>query len=59
MNNLTSTASYAASGSTIYLGLTVETWGFVAILIGIFFTIATFAVHWWYREQLLKIAKKK
>ena len=59
MNNITTAATYTASGGTVYLGYTIEAWGFTAILVGIFFTIATFVINVWFQKHRLKIAEKK
>ena len=59
MNNITSTASYAASGGTVWLGLNSSEWGIVGVVVGIVIALATFAVNYWFQKKRLKLAEKK
>ena len=43
--------AYVASGATVFLGLTVEEWGVVGIIVGIVLGLATFGVNWYYQHK--------
>ena len=43
--------AYVASGATVLLGLTVEEWGVVGIIVGIVLGLATFSVNWYYQHK--------
>jgi len=43
--------SYGASGTAVFLGLTVDEWGIAAAVIGIVGVIATFAFNVWFRMR--------
>lgn len=47
--------SYAASSTTVFLGLTVDQWGIAAAIIGIIGVGATFAFNAWFK---MKYGKK-
>ena len=51
MERVSTTVAYVASGATVFLGLTVEEWGVVGIIVGIVLGFATFGVNWYYQHK--------
>lgn len=43
--------AYAASTSTVFLGLTVDEWGIAAAIVGIVGVIATFVFNAWFKMK--------
>lgn len=41
--------AYGASGTTLFMGLTVDEWGIAAAVIGIIGVIATFSFNAWFK----------
>lgn len=52
----TSVASYAASGSLVVFGMSAND---LAVLLGVVFAAATFAINWYYKHQHLKLLAEK
>ena len=44
-------ASYGASGTTLFLGLTVDAWGIAAAIAGIVGVLATFTFNVWFKMK--------
>jgi hypothetical protein len=44
-------ASYGASGTAVFLGLTADEWGIAAAIFGILGVIATFAFNAWFKMK--------
>lgn len=51
MEQLTTTVAYAASGTTVFLGFTVDEWGIAAAIVGIVGVICTFAFNAWFKMK--------
>jgi hypothetical protein len=47
-------ASYSASGAAVFLGLTVDEWGIVGVLVGIVLGAATFAFNVWFKMKHIR-----
>ena len=47
-------ASYSASGVAVFLGLTVDEWGILGVIVGITLSILTFGFNVWFKMQHLK-----
>lgn len=58
VEQLATTASYTASGATVFLGLTVDEWGIAAALVGIVGVVATFAFNAWFKMKYHKDLSK-
>lgn len=43
--------SYAAAGGSVFLGLTVDQWGIVGVLVGIVLGLATFGFNVWFKMK--------
>ena len=43
--------SYGASGTAVFMGLTVDEWGIVSFIVGIIGVIATFAFNVWFKMK--------
>ena len=54
MERVATPIAYVASGATVFLGLTVEEWGVVGIIVGIVLGLATFGVNWYYQHKRTK-----
>lgn len=57
MDKTISTASYTVSGATAAGGLL--SLNNIALLLGIIFTVVTFALNWWYQHRKHQLAEKK
>ena len=53
-----SPATYGAAGATVFLGLSIEQWGVVGVVVGILIGLANLLANIWFKRQHLKIAKK-
>jgi hypothetical protein len=49
--HIVTTTSYVASGTAVFLGLTVDEWGIAAAIIGIIGVAATFAFNAWFKMK--------
>ena len=58
-NNIGSQITYAAAGATTFLGLTVDAWGIIGVVVGIVVTIITFLVNLYFKNQHLELAKNE
>jgi len=47
-------ASYTASGAAVWMGLTVDEWGIIGVLVGICLGVATFAFNVWFKMKYSK-----
>ena len=52
----TSIASYTASGSLVLFGMTANDF---AVVIGMFFALATFIINWYYKHKHMKLIEDK
>ena len=43
--------AYAASGGTVFAGLTVDEWGIVGVIVGIALGVATFIFNVWFKMK--------
>ncbi len=50
INTITPT-TYVAAGSTVFLGLNIEQWGITAAVVGIVFTVLTYATTLYYKRK--------
>lgn len=50
--------TYAASGVSVFLGLTVDEWGIVGVIFGIAVAVATFAFNAWFKMKYHRGTKK-
>lgn len=57
MDKTISTASYTVSGATAAGGLL--SLNNIALLLGIIFTVVTFALNWWYQHRKHQLALEK
>lgn len=51
VEQIATVASYGASGTTVFLGLTVDAWGIAAAIVGIVGVIATFTFQAWFKMK--------
>lgn len=51
VEQIATTISYGASGTTVFLGLTVDEWGIAAAFVGIIGVIATFCFNAWFKMK--------
>lgn len=51
MEQFATAASYGASGASVFMGLTVDEWGVIGVLIGIFLGVATFCFNVWFKMK--------
>jgi len=50
----TNTITYAAAGSTVFLGLNAAEWGIMGVIIGVFITVSTAAFNVWFKMKYQK-----
>jgi hypothetical protein len=46
--------TYAGAAATVTWGLTADQWTAIGVIVGITFTVLTFAVNWFYRHRMWK-----
>lgn len=51
MEQTATAISYTASGTTVFLGLTVDAWGIAAAVVGILGVICTFIFNAWFKMK--------
>jgi len=44
-------ASYGASGAAVFLGITVDEWGIIGVMVGMGLGIATFLFNMWFKMK--------
>jgi hypothetical protein len=49
------TLTYVGATGTVVWGLTSDQWTAIGVVIGIAFTVATFAINWYYRHKTWKL----
>ena len=52
----TTVAAYSTSGSLMVLGVTMND---LALIVGMFFALATFVLNWYYKHQQLKMIERR
>jgi len=51
VEQVSTAASYGASGAAVFFGLTVDEWGIIGVLVGIALGVATFAFNVWFKMK--------
>lgn len=51
VEHMTTGSAYLASGTSVFLGLTVDEWGIVGVIVGITLGVATFAFNAWFKMK--------
>ena len=44
-------ATYLAAGGTVFMGLNVQEWGIVGVIVGIVFTVLTYATTFYFKRR--------
>lgn len=52
----TTVAAYSTSGSLMVFGVTMND---LALIVGMFFALATFVLNWYYKHQQLKMIERR
>ena len=51
VDNMTTAASYSASGTAVFMGLTVDEWGIVGVLVGMALGLVTLGFNIWFKMK--------
>ena len=49
VDEIATAASYSASGVAVFMGLTVDEWGVLGVVVGIVLGLVTFAFNIWFK----------